>query len=236
MRVEFYDDVADAIDIAAPPRCRVAVTTHRPNLPPELGLLTDGQRDCLRLVYNHMTSKDIARVLGVSPHTVDMRLRTAMKTLAVGSRIEAARLLVQHEAGGEVMPDSYQPLIYHTPDVAPGPDSAILGSPASNGVSDSAHHDQGPRFSPVVDPIAGGPPRMALASVSFDTELPTSWAGAAATDPGTGARPLAGSVPWGKKNDLSIGARLGWIVLIAIGSALAFGSILGAIAALKTLQ
>ncbi len=235
MRVEFYDDVAEAIDIAAPPRCRVAVTTHKPSPPPELALLTDGQRDCLRLVYNHMTSKDIARVLGVSPHTVDMRLRTAMKTLAVGSRIEAARLLVQDEAGGEVAPDSYQPLIYHPPEIVPTAESAIVGSPASNGVNDSAHHVQALRFSPVVDPTVSGPPRTTVASVSFDTEHSTSWAGAAAADPGVGPRPLAGSVPWGKKNDLSIGARLGWILLIAIGSSMAFGSLLGAIAALKTL-
>ena len=48
-----------------------------------LAQLTDGQRDCLRLVYRHMTSKDIARTLGVSPHTVDMRLRTAMKVFEV---------------------------------------------------------------------------------------------------------------------------------------------------------
>lgn len=236
MRVEFYDDVAETLDIAAPPRCRVAVTTHKPLPPAELALLTEGQRDCLRLVYNHMTSKDIARILGVSPHTVDMRLRTAMKTLAVGSRIEAARLLVQDEAGGEVMPDAYQPLIYHPPEIESQADSSILGSSASSGAGDLAHHDHQARFSPVVDPNGSGPPRSSFASGSLDTEHSTIWAGALATDPGVGARPMAGSVPWGKKNDLSIGARLGWIVLIAIGSSLAFGSILGAIAALKTLH
>lgn len=236
MRVEFCDDVVEAIDIAAPPRCRVAVTTHKSSPPPELALLTDGQRDCLRLVYNHMTSKDIARVLGVSPHTVDMRLRTAMKTLSVGSRIEAARLLVQDEAGGEIAPDCYQPLIYHPPEIVPTSESVMLGGPASSEVNDSAHDDQALRFSPVVDPTVSGPPRMTVASVFSETEHSTSWAGAAATDPGIGSRPLIGSVPWGKKNDLSIGARLGWIVLIAIGSSLAFGSLLGAIAALKTLH
>jgi hypothetical protein len=42
-------------------------------------------------------------------------------------------------------------------------------------------------------------------------------------------------VPWGKRNDLSIGARLGWIFVIAVGSAMGFGAILAALAALKNL-
>lgn len=238
MRVGFNEDFVDTLDIAAPPRRCVAVTT-RPSSPrEELSALTDGQRDCLRLVYQHMTSKDIARVLGVSPHTVDMRLRTAMKTLAVASRIEAARLLVQDEAGGEVLPDAYQPLIYQAPDVADAPESSNLGSPASSGDDDSAHHNPSFRFSPDVGLPASGPPRLAGTSVPFETSHPASWSGATVgpnTDHGLEPRPLAGSRPWGKKNDLSIGARLGWIALIAIGSSLAFGSILGALAALKTL-
>nr|WP_310522736.1 helix-turn-helix transcriptional regulator [Polymorphobacter sp.] len=212
-------------------------------MPVEMALLTDGQRDCLRLVYRHMTSKDIARVLGVSPHTVDMRLRTAMKTLAVGSRIEAARLLVHEDAanglgfdmpGADMLPEGYQSLIYHAPDVAPGPETPTLASPASSRSDDSAHHDQLSRFSPDVGLPASGPPRLAGTSVPYETH-PSSWTGAAATESGAGTRPLAGSRPWGKKNDLSIGARLGWILFIAIGSALAFGSILAALAALKTL-
>ena len=215
------------------------MTTHKPILPPELLLLTDGQRDCLRLVYNHMTSKDIARVLGVSPHTVDMRLRMAMKTLSVGSRIEAARLLVQEEAGGEVMPDSYQPLIYHAPEIDSASDSAILATSASSGVGATTdfdpRHGYTPRFSPVVDPAASGPPRVTAASTPLETQHPAGWAGAGATDPGAGSRPLGGSLPWGKRNDLGIGARLAWIFFIAMGSALTFGAILAALEALKTL-
>lgn len=239
MRVGFDEDFADGLDIAAPPRRCVAVTIRPPAFRAELAALTDGQRDCLRLVYQHMTSKDIARVLGVSPHTVDMRLRTAMKTLTVASRIEAARLLVQEEAGGEVMPDAYQPLIYHPPEIAGATDSLNLGLPASSGDDDSAHHNPSFRFSPDVGLPASGPPRLAGTSVPFETSHPASWPGAAVNDPqvdhGIGSRPLAGSRPWGKRNDLSIGARLGWIAFIAIGSSLAFGSLLGALAALKTL-
>ncbi|MEY2882969.1 MAG: hypothetical protein RL490_693, partial [Pseudomonadota bacterium] len=120
MRVDFLEHPAGSagygLDNAPRRPSRVAVTIQsEPAAPlpnPRVAQLTEGQRDCLRLVYNHMTSKDIARVLGVSPHTVDMRLRTAMKTLNVDSRIDAARLLAQDEAGGFTAPDVYQPLIY----------------------------------------------------------------------------------------------------------------------------
>jgi DNA-binding CsgD family transcriptional regulator len=237
MRVGFDEDFGNTLDIPAPPRRCVGVTI-RPTSNPDLAALTDGQRDCLRLVYNHMTSKDIARVLGVSPHTVDMRLRTAMKTLSVGSRIEAARLLVQEEAGGEVLPDAYQPLIYHPPEIAGEGETAKLGSPASSGgdeIARATRHEPNHLFSPDAGPSAFGPPRIADASVPFGTQYPTSGTGAAAVDPGIGSRSLVGSRPWGGRNNLGIGARLGWIAIIAIGSSLAFGSILAALAALKTL-
>jgi DNA-binding CsgD family transcriptional regulator len=234
MRIGFDENLADSLDMPRPTGRCVAVTTRQASIQAELAQLTDGQRDCLRLVYQHMKSKDIARVLGVSPHTVDMRLRTAMKTLSVGSRIEAARLLVQEEAGGAGA-DAYQPLIYHTPDVVSGPESPIVGSPASSSSGDHGLHGHHLSFSPDVDPNVSGPPRQTFASVASEAAHPSSWTGANATDPGVGTRPLAGSLPWGKKNDLSIGARLAWIFFIAIGSALAFGAILAALASLKTL-
>ena len=81
---------------------------------PRLSRLSDGQRTCLRMVLMHMSSKDIARELGISPHTVDRRLKTAMQILDVDSRVEAARILARHEGGA-----AYQPLVYQTPDVAP---------------------------------------------------------------------------------------------------------------------
>lgn len=234
MRIGFDEDLANSLDIAAPSGRCIAVTIRPNSLPPELAQLTEGQRDCLRLVYQHMKSKDIARALGVSPHTVDMRLRTAMKTLSVASRIEAARLLVALEAGGAGA-DTYQPLIYHTPDVVSSAESATFGSPASTETDGPAQHDHPLRFSPNVDPNGSGPPREALASVPFGTAHPSSWTGAEVTRTDLGTRPLAGSLPWGKKNTLGVGARIGWIFGIAVGSAMAFGAILAALASLKTL-
>ena len=234
MRIGFDEDLANSLDIAAPTRRCVGVTIRPNSLPPELAQLTDGQRDCLRLVYQHMKSKDIARALGVSPHTVDMRLRTAMKTLSVASRIEAARLLVQQEAG-DVDIDAYQPLIYHTPDVVSSADSATFGSSASNEIADPAHQDMQSRFSPNVDPNGSGLPRETLASVAYGTVHSSSRTGAGVTRTDISSRPLAGSLPWGKKNTLGVGARISWIFGIAVGSAMGFGAILAALASLKTL-
>ena len=80
----------------------------------ELGLsrLSDGQRACLRMVLQHMSSKDIARELKISPHTVDQRIRIAMGHLGATSRVEAAKLLAAHENT-----DPYQSFIYQPPDI-----------------------------------------------------------------------------------------------------------------------
>lgn len=241
MRVDFAGDyeanVANRLDNAVRARWCVSVTTRETPETDAVMLLTEGQRDCLRLVFNHMKSKDIARVLDVSPHTVDMRLRTAMKTLGVTSRIEAARLLVQAESGGETTPDLYQPLIYQAPDVADEPDLATMKLPALEGTTllggsiFSVHSGENAAASPVVDPLVNGPPR--LASASMDAR--TNRAGAGSFDPGSSTRPIGQTMPWGRRNDLSVGARLGWIFGIAIGSAMAFGAILAALAALKSL-
>lgn len=76
--------------------------------------LNDGQRDCLRLVLAHLNSKEIARELGVSPHTVDQRLRTAMRILDAQSRFEAARIFAALD-----QENAYQPLIYQLSAVEP---------------------------------------------------------------------------------------------------------------------
>lgn len=52
--------------------------------------LTDKQRDVLDLLIEHKTSKEIARALGISPHTVDQRIFFAKEKLSATSRNEAA--------------------------------------------------------------------------------------------------------------------------------------------------
>ena len=72
--------------------------------------LTPGQLDCLRLVDQHLSSKEIAFELGISSHTVDQRIRIALQTLGVERRSQAARLVA-----GELGP--YQRLIHQSPHI-----------------------------------------------------------------------------------------------------------------------
>jgi DNA-binding CsgD family transcriptional regulator len=82
--------------------------------------LTSGQLTCLDLVNQHLSSKEIAVRLGISSHTVDQRLRQAIRTLGVERRSEAARIAA---AAGAFDPP-YQRLIHQSPhiDVKPAPD------------------------------------------------------------------------------------------------------------------
>ena len=88
-----------------------------------LARLTDKQRECLRLVYAHMSSKEIAPLLGVEPGTVDQYVKAAMRILGTSDRRAAARMLAEHE-DRIVQPLVYQPL-----------DIAVVGDPAMFGAS-----------------------------------------------------------------------------------------------------
>jgi DNA-binding CsgD family transcriptional regulator len=72
--------------------------------------LTPGQLDCLRLVDQHLSSKEIAAQLDISPHTVDQRIRQALQILGVERRAQAARLVAEY--GGP-----YQRLIHQSPHI-----------------------------------------------------------------------------------------------------------------------
>ena len=117
MLIGLGDNRASSLQTAAAPGPRIAVASRQTPSASDMSKLTEAQRDCLRLVYQHMTSKDIGRALDVSSHTVDMRLRIAIKTLNVANRLEAAQLLAQHEAiqlmeqhkiGSDVQLDTHQ--------------------------------------------------------------------------------------------------------------------------------
>lgn len=75
-----------------------------------ISLLSAAQIETLRHVFEHKNSKEIARIMDVSPHTVDERVRRALKKLNVSNRIEAATILARHGVFDQVTP--YQPLTY----------------------------------------------------------------------------------------------------------------------------
>jgi DNA-binding CsgD family transcriptional regulator len=88
-----------------------------------LPALSEGEKQCLRLVSQGFNSKEIARQLHVSEHTVDQRVRTSLRKFGVPSRKEAARLFVSFE---QPQPQSgtYQPLIHQTQRLASDADPA----------------------------------------------------------------------------------------------------------------
>ena len=57
--------------------------------------LTAKQREVLDLLIEHKTSKEIARRLEISPHTVDQRIQFAKEKLGASSRSEVAQLYRQ---------------------------------------------------------------------------------------------------------------------------------------------
>lgn len=56
-----------------------------------LGGLTAKQREVLDLLIQHKTSKEISRILGISPHTVDQRIMLSRAKLNVATRGEVAQ-------------------------------------------------------------------------------------------------------------------------------------------------
>lgn len=155
--------------------------------------LSERQRACLRLVRDMRKSKEIARELGLSSHTVDSYISEAIEKLGASDRYHAARLLAEHEA--PLPPQSFIPdlsRVEHTID--PGPTLAPQTWDSSE-TGDEA--------------ILARPIGLMSRPASHPFPLPVP----------TQRRPL---------NDLSARSRIGWIIAIAIGSLLAFGSLLNA--------
>jgi DNA-binding CsgD family transcriptional regulator len=75
-------------------------------------LLSEGQKNCLRLVAKGMSSKEIAKETGLTPQTVDTYVKASISRLGASNRREAARALLAWEQGD-------------TPGVAARPDSDL---------------------------------------------------------------------------------------------------------------
>jgi DNA-binding CsgD family transcriptional regulator len=87
--------------------------------------LTQKQRACLDLVLERKTSKEIARILGISTHAVDLRLTNARMTLGASNRAQSAILYEQlRKTYGEMtchlslLPDGDDPMPLIVPDEA----------------------------------------------------------------------------------------------------------------------
>ena len=168
-----------------------------------VGRLSQGQIECLLLVDRHHSSKEIAAQLGISPHTVDQRIRGALEKLGVERRGEAARMVA-----AALSPDdpAYQRLIHQSPHIDPdarsGQEEAAVGTKIR-------HADRAGEASP-----PGNLTEQSPAGFGSPLQLPFA----------TRSHP---------SNEMSVGLRLLWIVLIAIGATFSAGMYLAGLESLS---
>ena len=162
--------------------------------------LTQGQLDCLLLVDQHLSSKEIAVELGISSHTVDQRIRQALQILGVERRAQAARIVARERP-------PYQRLIHQSPHIEAREPDRHPGDAISNQIR---HADR-----------AGG-----ALEAGFNTEQ----------------RPVPGpflqppfATRSNPRNEMSVGQRLFWIAMIAIGAAFSAGMYLAGLESLGRL-
>ena len=163
--------------------------------------LTPGQLDCLRLVDQHLSSKEIAAELNISPHTVDQRIRQALHILGVERRAQAARIVAQYSG-------PYQRLIHQSPYIHGGETS---GHPEAAVRTQIRHADR-------AGEAGGAGFRTEQRAVAFAPSLPLPFA--------TRSNP---------RNEMTVGQRLFWIVMIAIGAAFSAGMYLAGLESLARL-
>ena len=163
--------------------------------------LSRGQLDCLLLVDQHLSSKEIAAELQISPHTVDQRIRGALQTLGVERRTQAARIVARHQ-------EQYQRLIHQSP--------YIEGTPAQEQSVGAVSHQI--RHADRAGEAGGPDLNTEQRSEPFRSPLPLPFA--------TRSHP---------RNEMSVGLRLLWIVLIATGAAFSAGMYLAGLESLARL-
>jgi DNA-binding CsgD family transcriptional regulator len=160
--------------------------------------LTPGQLDCLLLVDQHLSSKEIAAELKISSHTVDQRVRQALHVLGVERRSQAARIVAHYS-------QPYQRLIHQSPHIEA---TAANAHPEAAISSQIRHADRAGG--------AGGP--------GFLTEQrPATWP----------SLQLPFATRSNPRNEMSVGQRLFWIAMIAIGAAFAAGMYLAGLESLS---
>ena len=167
--------------------------------------LSPGQLDCLRLVDQHLSSKEIAAELHISPHTVDQRIRQALAILGVERRTQAARVVARHAGPYE---GPYQRLIHQSPHIH---GELHSGQPEAAVSTQIRHADR-----------AGG-----AGEAGFLTEQrPASLWPPLQPPFATRSNP---------RNEMSVGQRLFWIAAIAIGAAFSAGMYLAGLESLARL-
>ncbi len=162
--------------------------------------LTEAQQDCLRHVAMLMSSKEIARILHISHHTVDQRLKRAQQILGVSTRAEAARLFAAFENSSNFSSGMYGNLVYGSSELPPARYSRNL----------SASVDEP---SPFAD---SGTNQLQEEQAMFFQDAPS-----------VDKQPafLSALLETGRENNLSIPVRIAIIASIVVFSILAFSAL-----------
>ena len=165
--------------------------------------LSQGQIECLLLVDQHHSSKEIANRLGISPHTVDQRIRGALDKLGVERRGEAARMVAAAIGPQDA---AYQRLIHQSPHIDAATGSGQQGGTVGTQIrhADRAGEASPPGYLTEQSPAGSGSP----------LQLPFA----------TRSHP---------SNEMSVGLRLVWIVLIAMGATFSAGMYLAGLESLS---
>ncbi len=173
-----------------------------PSVADRVSKLNQGQLDCLHLVSQHLSSKEIAVELGISPHTVDQRIRQSLQILGVQRRTQAARIIEQYC-------EPYQRLIHQPPYIEAEAASGDQEAAVSNQIR---HVDR-----------AG----EAWDSSGFHTEQKRG--------PFWSSLQLPFATRSHSRNEMTVGLRLLWIVVIATGAAFSAGMYLAGLESLARL-
>jgi DNA-binding CsgD family transcriptional regulator len=160
--------------------------------------LSQGQLDCLLLVDQHLSSKEIAVEFGISSHTVDQRIRGALHVLGVERRSQAARMVGQVHG-------PYQRLIHQPPHIEGGGTSGHPGGAVGFQIR---HADRAGKAGDL--------------GVETEQRPGSSWS----------SLPLPFATRSHSRNEMSVGLRLAWIVLIAMGATFSAGMYLAGLESL----
>lgn len=164
--------------------------------------LTAAQKECLRLVFRQMSSKDIAKTLGTSPHTVDNHIKSAIQKLNVANRREAALYLAEDEGLAQ-----RRELANQSPEL--GRTRSLLASSSR----------------PTEGSLAGGSMRIVQTGRLETDTAPQSVASKSSFR-------LPFPQQWGDENNLSSTQRILWVLILGILICIGLGAVVATIEAL----
>lgn len=176
-----------------------------------IATLGEGEIACLRLVSQGLGSKAIARQLGLSPHTVDARLKATCRKLGTNSRFVAAKMLADNplDSDEKTSDSSDTNLVYENVSLPNAPVAADKG--ASTGEGD-------------------GPDDLDHSMPQKPGAMPASGSGGAWLEQD---HPIAKF--FGGENRLSVWQRLLISLAIAMGSVIAFGVLVNGLVGISRL-